>query len=381
MRPILSALSLLALTASVPSVEAAEDLQEVLVISEPYARWDNTRWRIDQQIMMPYPVVLYAETNAELHVVALDTRMILACQLGAKLGRKARAVDCVVEDAAITAAPWYVNNPRGQRVIDEADQQLTGLHIELRATADGRIEGVSLIGEPQAQRRVNVQYENLRQIVRRGLVGFHLRAGGQYTVGQQWREKNSALMSIPAFRRVSLPVYEAGEFLDDISPVTSLSSPTESNVEAFFDTPEKIDLPFDAGFPNHPFDTEQAPASYGTSFTFHRMDAYADRFVVQSKGQGVADLGENRAWSFQGTLEAVSVYEPSELVMTERVWTVQMDPTAGSGLAFGVAGWPYKHTGRLVMLGDDEVSELGRSALAAPPATGPRGQLPAWPSL
>lgn len=358
---------------------------EVIVTSDPFARWHGTRWRVDYQLLLPYPIALYAEDDHELVTVGYDLRMVIGCDLGDPLSRTTREVLCVVEDAAVSAAPWSWRAKHGQEVLDDTDRMLTGLTFALQVSADGRVTGLTLIDEPQGIRRVNTLYENLRQMIRRAMVGFHLRASGTYTVGEEWIERNSELLTLPSFRRLTVDVPLPGRTVD-ADGASSFRDPALPDGDALSDPAnlgrtalEAVDAPFGARTTTPSFATLQAPASYGRSTVVHRMDTYRGRYLVQSSGEGVADLGAEVPLTFKASLDAVSVFDPSDAVMTERVWTVLMAPTAGSALADGVAGWPYRHVGSLRLLADDEVSDVGPSLLVAPPQT-QRGNLPPWPA-
>ncbi len=378
-----------ALAQDASSYAVADADLDVVVVADPFARWNGTRWRVDHQIMLPYPVVLYTENNKELQIVAYDARLVIGCELGEPMRRGMHEVLCVVEDAAISAAPWSIGHNHGADVLAETDERLTGLRFSLYVTADGRVTNIGLVGEPQGGRRVNVQYENLRQILRRAVVGFHLESPDEYVVGEQWYERNSELFSLPSFRRVTLPVPIVRSTASEDGSSSGLSqfqiarpfSGTAGvnngigggNIEGF-------NIPFADFRAAHPIAEAQAPASFGRSVVAHRMDTYKGRYLVQSKGTGTVDIGNERPMTFRGELDAVSIYDPMDALMTERVWTVNMWPTASSILADGPAGWPYRHLGNLKMLGPDETSELGPSVLVAPPETN-RGNLPPWPSL
>jgi hypothetical protein len=384
----------LALSTSALAVEDAD--LEIVVTSDPYARWDDTRWRIDVQTGMPFPVTLYSWQNKELQAVSLDTRAVFACDLGPQLTRKTREVSCEIEDIAVSAAPWFRKPMAGQEVLDETVDRLTGMTFVLQVSEDGRVTNVGLTDEPQRNRRVNVVYENLRQIVRSFVVGFHLRAPDRYVVGREWIEKNSALFQIPVFRRVAMSGvggvggYPVGESsltgYGGASPVTGASTSSVSgaytlNVNAVQDFDFTLIASSESSLAGrHPFDVVLAPASMGRSTLIHRMDPYRGKYVVQSVGRGTVDIGAQQPMIYMGEASAVSVYSSDEAIMQERVWSLQLMPTASNELANGVAGWPYWQLGKLQMLGPDEASEVGRSALVAPPQT-ERGNLPPWPAL
>lgn len=387
-----SRLAPLAVLALLTGEARAVEALEVVVTSDPFARWDDTRWRIDMQMGMPFPVVLYAEFNRELQVVAVDLRAVIACDLGPRLSRKLQEVSCVVEDAALSAAPWLLRVPaHGQEVLDETVSRLSGQPFTLQVTADGRVTSVGLDDEPQSNRRVNILYENIRQLLKRAMVGFHLRSPERYVLGQEWIERNSELFSLPVFRYAPLFGVAIGgntgtTGYSGLAPALSGLSTSIGrgiNLAPFTPNPEdpswlSAEERYSQG--RNPIELLQGPAPLGRSTTVHRMDAYKGKLLVQSTGEGTIDIGDESSLVFTGALSATSVFSAADAVMTERVWTLQLMPTASSRFADGVAGWPYWQIGRLTMLGAEQQVELGVSELVSPPQS-QRGQLAPWPGM
>jgi hypothetical protein len=380
----------MSLAASVEA-HAVEEALEVVVTADPFARWDDTRWRIDMQMGLPYPVVLYAEFNHELQVVAVDLRAVIACDLGPRLNRKLQEVSCFVEDAALSAAPWLRRlPPHAQEVLDETVDRLIGQGFTMQVTADGRVMNLGLVDEPQSNRRVNILYENLRQLLKRTMVGFHLRSPEKYVVGREWVERNSELFNLPVFRFAPLMSVvfappSGGSDYSGFGPESSgLRTPLGGEMTlpnlAFDPSGVALSAADRVATGRHPIELLQAPATLSRSTVVHRMDAYKGRYVVQSTGEGTVDVGDEQSLFFLGELTAASVFSAADGWMTERVWTLQLMPSGSSLYAEGVAGWPYWQIGRLVMLGADEVSEVGVSALVSPPHAS-RGQLAPWPAM
>lgn len=366
-----------------------ESVLELTVTPDPFARFDHTRWRIDTTVGMPYPAAMYALYNDEVQFVALDARMIVACDLDGPALRGRQEVTCVIEDAALSLVPWLKQLPeRAVNVVDDADEALTGLQVQLQVGDDGRVLDVGLLGEPQTNRRIVLQYENLRQVVLRAMLGFHMRSPEQYVVGEEWVERNTRLLTLPAFQ-YSSPTARSGAVgvVSDerATPASGLLQSAvlgsgsgsglrgagglqrlTSGTEAFrggFSTTEV-----------HPHERLLAAAGYGRSAVVNRMDTWRGKYVVQSTGEGSVDMGTDFPVVFMGDLTSVSVYDPSVAYMTERRWTVKMEPTASSPFANGVAGWSYWQVGSLTLLGQDEPSDVGESQILGELAP-PRGQL------
>jgi hypothetical protein len=401
MRPLHASLALLALTGPALADQGDDDALEVVVTADPYARWEHTRWRIDTQVALPYPVPLYAAVNHEVQVVAYDLSLVLACDLGEPVTRRSREVDCVIEDAAVRASPWLRDPPAGQAVLDETDRRLTGLDIRLQVTEEGEIATIGLHGEPEGNRRTGIQYENLRQLVSRAFVGFHMQVPPRFVIGKDWYERNSRLFSLPAFRWLAiaeggLPPAGGGNtegalYLDGAGGSTV---PNEVSVGTLVSSSGAITLSAPAPAigvrtaltairqGRNSFDAMQAPASIGFSTFVHRMDVVKGRYLVQSHGEGSVDIGLEQPVTFKGTCDTAEVFDPTNAVMSERIWSMRLAPTAGSLLADGVAGWPYWHLGRLAKLGADEHPDLGPTRLVGwPGLPDGRGQLPPWPAL
>lgn len=392
-----TALTMAALTAVTPAEateagsRAADAPLEVIVVADPYARWRDTRWRVDIQVGLPIPAALYAEKNGELPFHAYDLSAVIHCDLAAKLGPKRQEVMCDVEDGSVAVTPWGRTLPRhAEEVLAETDERLDRLMFRLQVTEDGKVTNIGLAGEPEKNRRTSIQYENLRQMVSRAFVGFHLEAPKQIAAGEVFYEKHSRLFSLPSFRW--MPVGWSGGQTSSVLDSLGLDGgggdqggltggnedagrTSVSEVQAFPEADEFVRAPTATGQPRHPFDAFLANASIGHSIIAHRLDIYEGRYLVQSHGEGLVDIGEHTRATFQGELDAVSVFDPRTGVMTERVWTLKLDPTASSALADGFAGWPYWHHGRIQQLGPKDMSSVGPSRIVTDPEARERGAL------
>lgn len=363
----------------------AADAEVVEVVSDPLARWNHTRWRIDSQIGVPYPAVLYAEIDHELQFVSLDLHLVASCDLDGEQVRGRGEATCTVQDAAISAGPWLQHPAFAQQVLDETDERLTGLRVQLQVDAAGRVLDVGLLDKPQTNQRVNAIYENLRQIVARAFFGFHAQLPEHLTVGEDVVERGTRLLSIPVFRYSTasmvtgtglLGIREPVGASDVLAPIEAPSGDRRITVAPRTPSNASLMLTHD----RHPLEVLLAPASFGRSTAVSRLDVWKNSYILQTTATGTADVGADIPMVFQGDMSAVAVYEPTLGFMTERRWTVRMSPTASSSLSDGPNGWAFWQIGSLQLLGQDEASPLGESRLVAPPQT-ERGNLPPWPSL
>lgn len=363
-----------------------ESAIELTVRPEPFARFDHTRWRVDTQVGMPYPAVMYALFNDEVQFTALDVSMVVACDLDGEASSERQWVRCLVEDASIRLVPWLRNLPQGtDAVVRDTDDVLTGLEVVLEVGADGRVLDVGLLNEPQTNRRINLQYENVRQVVLRAMLGFHMRTPETYTVGEDWVERNSRLFTLPAFR-YSAAATAAGSGTTSDERSSSVGGSIQSQIPdqqgtgslrtAFRRASSGVEQ-FTGGFRAsevHPYERILAPAGFGRSTIVNRMDAWRGQYIVQSTGEGTVNMGSDVPVIFTGDLTSVAAYDPSRGYMTERRWTVELRPTASSPFANGIEGWPYWQVGSLYLLGQDEPSDVGESGVLAQ-LSSPRGQV------
>lgn len=398
----------LALYATVPQAVAAPDdaagapapAVEVIVASDPFKRWDDTRWRVDAQMVLPFPVALYAAKNSELQVVAVDVRLVAHCQLGENVGPRVKEVDCRIEQAALTAAPWQRQLGEPQRkALEDNRAALEGVTVRLQAVSDGRVNNLTLVGESEWYRRTQVRDENLRQILWGAFSGFDLampRNG--IRVGEEFYEKTSRMWWMPSFRALDAGTGVPSPIaLDRRSGSTApgLSEPMTAS-EGFNGggaapdasasrSVSALSTPMspDGAAARRPSDIASlvAPSAMGRGAMVHRVDRYKGRYLLQSAGEGTVDLGRDVSLTYRGRATSVGVVLPYDGVLSERAWTVDLAPTSSNVLSDGVQGWPYRLAGTLRMLAADEVSEVGASAIVAPPGVEDRGQLPPWPAL
>lgn len=390
-------------TLAAPAVAADADA-EVVVVSNAFARWDDTRWYVRTQVQLPWSAALYAERNDEVAFNAYDLELVIHCQLADKLGKHAHDAICDVEDASLRLAAWASTHKAAEHVLTETVPRIRDLKLRMRVWDDGRVGGVVLEGEPESYRRVNILYENLRQMVNRAIAGFHADGPKAIRPGSEWVDNAHPLFDLPTFlinnsSSDSLPPVKAVTN-DTTGPISSsdkaggaaggggLSADVTAPATDFLDasgnvasddatsriTANNAALPLGVAGP-----TPVATPAVISSCTVANVVALVQGHVIlQSTGTGGATLGEdNIASSLRGDLNAVAVFSPENGYMGERVWAVTMAYTGSSGGLSSSTQSPYWTKGTLRQLDETEKPPLLASGYVAGPNQ-TSSTLPPW---
>jgi hypothetical protein len=315
------------------AVDVDEDLfEEVVVYGDLFARWDDTRWFVQTEIGLPFPMLLQRDEDVGIRANAMQVRAVIRCNKQSELGRKRMEVDCVLEDIGLQVVPFRNDRSAralasGQSVLDEIDAKLTDASLQLQVSNDGRVTNVDLEGVPKTNRRIANIQETLRQVMSRVVVGFDmkLRKGNQLYEGK-WMEYNSNLMTMP------VP--------PDITGVS------------------------------------------GSSMLVHYLNKYKGHVLVQTIGKGVVAMpipdpreGEKMI-NYKTDLIGVSIFDAEEGFMIERVWALSGDASASALFQNGI----YQHAGRINMLGEKEAPDCGPTRLVQAPGESTRG-METWVSI
>lgn len=314
---------------------AGDDVaEEVIVWGDRFLRWER-RWYVQTEVRPPKRQVLYGADNDELALAAYQVRAVLACDKDWPLGEQRWEVGCDVEDVSIVGMP-ITTGPHDDRVLAAADATLTGARLQLQVTAEGGVPDVDLEGLDERNDRARARAEQLRQILSRAILPFHLAIPLPVHDDMRWYENDSRLMSMPSGLGSGGGITLA-HFLNELDPtwlvVQSIGEATIApvvGVEAMgpgeWDTIDVINLP-------------------------------VDHYALEMHG--------------------VALVERSTGIVAERVWTVSGGLTASSPGA--ISGTPYFHAGRLRMLGQRERPVVGATYVAA--RTGSDDGRPAWAPL
>jgi len=279
----------------------------VVVYGDLFARWNGTRWFIATEVQLPGPQMWRADLNDEVRIGAYQVRAVLACDKEWKLFGRKYEVRCRIEDVGIQAASVDPKYKHTEKILQEFDAKLSGASVQLQVKDNGRVVNIDLEGVPNPRnQRERQNAETLRQLLSRLVVGFDMKLRkANYLSTGQWVEYRSALLSMPS------------------STLT--------------------------------------PAS-GT--VVHQLNGYNGHTVVQTKGQGQMMItGDNGDGSgditFTLKLNGVSIYDDDEGFMTERVWSLAAERTAGSFDRWDAGAGAYAHSGVLRMLGEKERAPVG----------------------
>lgn len=340
---------LLALLLATTPVDDAD--LEITVVANPFARFDHTRWRLDSHVGLPFPATMYATTNEQARVAALDIRLIAQCELDGEAMKRRAEVTCTVEDAAVTAVFMHPDMAHADVVLDELVTAMKGRRVQLQVADHGAVLDVGLLDEPQTNRRVNAQMENVRQLLMRAFLGFHIGGPNTYKDDVEWVERNSRLMTLPVLTYGGGTTGSSAEKLS-----VGIESPEGEVRGRTFEAPPQLRF---------------SPVAVGNNTIVSRCDLYKGQLVVQSKGSGSVNMSSGDM-VFAGELDSVGIYDDKRGYMTERRFNVTMNATAGSALSIGTAGWPYWHVGSLYLLGPDEPSVLGPSVVIDARDTAPK---------
>ncbi|MEM6928016.1 MAG: hypothetical protein AAF602_13880, partial [Myxococcota bacterium] len=286
----------------------AEDLevdptQEIVVWGDRFARWNDTRWYIETDVIQPWPTLLARDENYEFQTQEYRIKAIFACEKQYEYSRRRQEASCTIEDIGILAniadrRPPEKRVRNAQLVLDEIDAKLTGAAMQLRVTDDGRVKGIEIEGIPTRNRRQNRMQQTLTQVMSRLIVGYdlELQEDNQLHEGV-WTEFNTGLLLLQT-------------------------------------------------------------QSIGSNYVKHYLNKFDNHIMVQSIGKGVSEVSGLRfAARFDVHLDGVSLFDADEGFLTDRVWAIKGTSTPSG--SFNTL--EYTHHGQVRMLGTRDRPDCGKS--------------------
>jgi hypothetical protein len=361
-----------------------EAIEEIVVYGDDFARWDNTRWLVQNEQWIPLGIRFSTDDNHSFLSHAFQIRAVIACNKDAKLSKKKWEVSCEIEDiglAVTTVQHWRRERDRAlaQEILDQIDAKLTGMAVQMQVDEEGGVTNFDLEGLSTQNQRERAIQESLRQLVSRTMSGFHLRIPEHAQRSGQWVEYNSKLMDMPsltASRGSTTMVHQVSPYRD-LQLVQTLGQGTVA-----------VNVPYttrDMFAPSlNQDDPSATQASSGGSLGGALGGkASAPETSNQPEPQSTRAGGGPNAemeipLTYTMNASGVAVLRKSDGIMSERVWTVEGMPTASSG--GGVVTAPFRNAGRIQLLGKDDHPDVGATYQVAWPGQ-KMEDLPPWVSV
>lgn len=296
---------------------AANAASEEPTFAWRWAEGEVHRYYFENEVMLPSPIWLYADRNRDARVVAWQVQMVAGCRLVDR-SKRTFEIACKVEDFAMRAAAVPGDQAAEGRdplvgpIVDEIDHKLSAASLQIELRSDGRIKMFDIEGLARDNERVGTMNENLRAMLSRAVAGLDLQLPADAVVPDEpWPQFQSML-------------------------------PRAATQTGTFGSVPMINM----------INVSDGP-----------------QIVVQTVGKGV--VTPDSANSFETRVQAVAVFDTAAGVLTERVWTVNGIPTAGSAVAETGGGLGYFQKGRLIRLAADDRPDVGESVEIAPPGQTP----------
>ncbi|MEN0068119.1 MAG: hypothetical protein AAGA48_38700 [Myxococcota bacterium] len=373
------------LAMSLGTAEAQDDkakvnssVQEIIVYSDDFARWDKTRWYVVNELILPIPVAFARDFNWSFASYAFQMRAILSCEQASILSKKRIEVDCTIEDVGILASTQRRQKGEADRklvaaVLEEVDSKMTGLKVQLQTDFKGGLQNIDIEGLKTSNVRQRAIQETLRQILLRVMSGFHLRIPDHAQRDGKYVEKTSALMQMPsttASQGSSRLVHQVTVRKDGLQVVQSLGEGT---------TRITIPVPRFTNGRAGATTFSQSPVNQGsgTQVSGDIADVEEIEGPVLIGLNGGQEAGVEANYDLKAS--SVAIFERATGIMTERIWTVQGVPTASSGGGGNRLG-NYQSVGRVQILGKDARPDVGPSLQVSAPRQNLEG-LPPWKPL
>lgn len=356
---------------------APDDIEEIIVYGDNFARWDETRWFVQSELWIPLGVHFASDQNRAFDSNIFQIRAVIFCEKDARLSKKRWEVTCKIEDIALLATTirnWKRERDRAmvEEVLAEIDAKLTGKVVQLQVDENGGVTNFDLEGIETSNERERQNQETLRQVITRTMAGFHLRIPDHAQRSGQWVEYNSELMDMPSLTSSrgsttmvhQVSPYKGNQIVQTVGEgIVSANLPNRRTVE------EGI--------------AESAISDSGAGVT---------RASIGNAGGGAPSTGPQEISTVNDRVGAelavemtyklgasgVAVFRKDDGIMTERVWTVEGTATASS--AMGVDTGPFRNAGRIRILGQDEPVDVGPTGQVAWPGREMEG-LPKWVPL
>ncbi len=293
---------------SSPSTAAQAEIPELTW------NWDAPqRLYVESEVKFGEFFWINAANNKNARLIGLQIRAVIDCEGDGPTMRRKTAVRCTFEDIGLQAGGHPGDRGIVQPILDEYDALYTdGAALELVFRDDGRIINVDLVDVPTRNLRTRARAENMRLLAR------YLVAG----------------IEVPVSRNPGREVWVSRESL-------------------------LCTLPTRVG-------------TVGPAEAVHKAVVREDkegRVEIASAGRGLMQEGDS-ANAYTCEFEARALFDPVT-GLDHRTWDVTGEPTPGSPIAFGFAGYTWTQHGSVRRLGPDETVDVGETREVVPTEEGP----------
>jgi hypothetical protein len=367
--------------------------EEIVVYGDRFARWDETRWLVDDELLLPSPLLFGTDDNLALEAHAIRLSLVIVCHKASRQLGESWEVDCQIEDASVqaaTAAHWHPSlREQAQQILTALDERLTDASIQLQADGKNGLLAVDMEGWEADNVRERQLQESVRQLLRLGMAGFHLRLPAQTPTQGKWDERHSLLLAMPSL----LGSQGSSRLVHTSSPYEGLvivQTLGEGTTTVSLGTLRPTEPVFRELLPEVTIVAAKPAGGLGPLQQLPSAPPpHLNERVKMGKGEGnLAGI----ELTYALTVSGVGVIDPTTGILRERVWAVRGEPTASSGDTRQTA--TFLHTGQLRLLGEGERPELLPTGQAAwpdypdrepldhePPDREPFEGLPEWAPL
>ncbi|MCB9678544.1 MAG: hypothetical protein H6737_25810 [Alphaproteobacteria bacterium] len=272
--------------------------------------WDQPhRLYVETEVTLPDRFWINAEINKNARVIGFQVRSVLACAGTEKEGARKREVRCTFEDIGLVAAGLPGDEGIVQPILDEYDALFASASLDLIVRDDGRITDVNLTDVATRNLRTRQRRESMRLLTR------FLAAG----------------IEVPLSRRPGEPLWVSNEALLCTLPTTlGTAGPAEG---------------------------------------VHQAAIRGENVEIATNGRGLMAPGESLN-QYTCEFAAHTIFDP-DLGLVSRTWTMRGEPTPGSPIALGAAGYPYIQRGSARRLAPGETVDVGETREVVPNTSGP----------
>ncbi|MBX2797757.1 MAG: hypothetical protein KTR31_08820 [Myxococcales bacterium] len=328
--------------------------EEVVVYGDPFARWDDVRYEVQTELMLPLGIELSRRDDATVRAESVQIHAVLRCNKEAKLGKKRMEVRCRIEDLGLQAIATRWSKPSDQplvaSVLQQLDARMTDADVQLQVRADGGVPNVDLEGTNDSRDvQDRAADEALRALLGQVMAAFALVVPNQGTRLGVFEEKNPPLLRIPGV----LPSGGSTRMVHTVSRR---------------DMTQIVQTLGEGGV--------QLPLPNGRVQNFIQCMAEDDLCAELEHAFPKGNMLDQDA-RYDIRASGVAAYDRATGILSERIWQLQAQ---GRVIGANVRLPPYVNRGRLTQIERDARRDVGPTRQVAAPGQPAHG-LPPWVPL